>query len=79
VKEATLTTILNTYNATFHGVNSCFHDRLWQALLEFYCLESTDEMPHDAYHIQLDAYQLMALSIDVADDDGNEEEMTVVH
>lgn len=73
-------TFLDTHNATFHGVDLCFLDGRWQAMLEFYCHDSTDEMPHGIYHVPPDVHHLMILNIDVADehDDSDDDDTTVM-
>lgn len=62
-------TILDTDNATFHGVDLCFFNGRWRAMLEFYCHDSTDEMPHGIYHVLPDADKLLLLNIDLVSND----------
>ncbi|HEV7952354.1 MAG TPA: hypothetical protein VGO98_03180 [Candidatus Saccharimonadales bacterium] len=60
---------INTDSTTFHGVDLCFVNGKWQAMLEFYCHEHTDELPHGIYHITPDRFHLMNLYISTIDDD----------
>lgn len=60
-------TILDTDKATFHGVDLCFFNGRWRAMLEFFCKESTDDMPHGIYHVLPDADKLALLNIELAE------------
>lgn len=55
--------LLKTDSATYHGVDLCFYDGRWQAMLEFYQAEYTDKIPNGTYHIPPNEHHLFELSM----------------
>jgi hypothetical protein len=73
-------TLINTADATFLGCDIRFMDGKWQAMLEFQCDNPSADAHQGTYYIPPNKHHLMALSIDVQDDDDeqmDDEEATV--
>lgn len=70
---------INTDNASFFGVNVCFVNGRWQAMLEFECAKDAPDLPKGTYNIPPDEHHLMTLGIDMSDDmDKDEPEQAAV-
>jgi hypothetical protein len=66
--------VLDTDSATFHGIDLCYQDGRWQAMLEFYQHEHTDDVPNGIYHIPPNKHHLMELKMKKIDEDDDADE-----
>ncbi|HET8884276.1 MAG TPA: hypothetical protein VFM68_02290 [Candidatus Saccharimonadales bacterium] len=56
-------TVLDTDSASFHGTDLHYIDGKWQAVLEFYVSEHSDDLSHGFYYVPPNQYHLMDLKI----------------